>query len=153
MQRELTGRHVLMIFIAFFGTITAVNVYMASQAIGTFPGLEGQNTYYASRDFDADRKAQEALGWSVKETYANGQLEIAFTDEKTGEAVRLADLQVLVGRATIASSDQRPVFIHENGRYIAPVALESGKWLLRIEGRAEDGTRFRQSRQLYIAKG
>ena len=40
MARELTGRHVLLITVAGFGTIIAVNLIMAFLAVGTFPGLE-----------------------------------------------------------------------------------------------------------------
>lgn len=152
MIRELTGRHVLMIVLAFYGVIISVNVYMASQAIGTFPGLEGQNTYYASRSFDSDRRAQTALGWDVTESYRDGQLVLRMTDA-AGAPAKVKDLQVLVGRATIAEFDQTPVFIREGADFIAPVELAYGKWVLRIEALAEDGTRFRQSRSIYVPRG
>lgn len=38
MARERTGRHVLIITLAGFGTIIAVNLLMAFMAVGTFPG-------------------------------------------------------------------------------------------------------------------
>jgi nitrogen fixation protein FixH len=39
MARELTGRHVLIITLAAFGTIIAVNLLMAFLAVGTFPEM------------------------------------------------------------------------------------------------------------------
>ena len=62
---ELKGKHVLGIAVGAFGVIIAVNLVMAYQAISTFPGLEVANGYVASQTFDADRKAQEALGWTA----------------------------------------------------------------------------------------
>ncbi|RRH76646.1 FixH family protein [Falsigemmobacter faecalis] len=152
MTRKLTGRHVFLILLAFFGTITAVNVFMASMAISTFPGLEGKNTYNASRSFDSDRRAQVALGWQVEDAYRDGHLILTIKDGE-GQPAKVKDISVLVGRATIAEFDERPVFIREGADFIAPVALNYGKWILRIEALAEDGTPFRQSRNLYVPKG
>ena len=43
-----------------------------------------------------------------------------------------------------------PVFVREAGAFVAPVDLAPGKWILRIEALAKDGTTFRQQRQLYV---
>lgn len=150
MPRELTGRHVAAITVSFFAVIIAVNLYMASQAIGTFPGVEGRNTFYASQNFDVARRAQQALGWEVTDDYRDGMLELRFTEAATGRPGAVRDLQVLVGRATEQGQDQSPVFAREGGAFVAPLVLAPGKWLVRIEARAEDGTLFRQQRQLYI---
>lgn len=150
MPRELTGRHVLAITVSFFAVIIAVNLYMASQAIGTFPGVEGKNTYYASQNFEANRKAQEALGWRLTESYADGLVTLDFRDDATGAPADLADLQVLIGRATQTTQDQTPVFIRDNGVWVAPATLAPGKWVLRVEALAANGTRFRQHLQLYV---
>lgn len=68
MTRELTGRHVLAITLGAFGVIIAVNLLMAFKAVSTFPGLETPNSYVASQVFDAERVAQESLGWTVTPT-------------------------------------------------------------------------------------
>lgn len=150
MPRELTGRHVLAITVSFFAVIIAVNLYMASKAIGTFPGVEGKNTYYASQNFEANRQAQLALGWTLKDSYADGRLTLDFRDQASGQPADLADLQVLIGRATQTTQDQTPVFIRENGLWVAPVTLAAGKWVLRVDALAANGTRFRQHLQLYV---
>jgi nitrogen fixation protein FixH len=146
---ELTGRKVFAITAAAFGVIVGVNVLLAVKAIGTFPGLEVANSYVASQTFDADRAAQERLGWQLSEDYRDGRLTLSFTDTR-GQPVRVADLSVLVGRTTVASEDRRPEFAWTGKGFAAPVALGQGRWLVRVEARAEDGTVFRQRLTLYV---
>lgn len=150
MAREITGRHVLIGTVSAFGVIIAVNLFMAWSAISTFPGVEAKNTYYASQNFNAAMKAQQALGWQVAQEYSGGQLVLRITETATGQPGEVADLQVLIGRATEAKDDRLPVFVREAGAYVAPVDLAPGKWILRIQAVAADGTQFRQQRQLFV---
>ena len=76
-DREITGWHVLAITVSAFTVIIAVNLTMAWQAVATFPGLEVKNSYVASQSFDADRAAQEALGWEVSADVAGDRLELS----------------------------------------------------------------------------
>lgn len=148
---EITGRHVLGFTVAAFGVIIAVNVLMAYQAISTFPGLEVDNSYVASQDFDADRKAQLALGWQLAPAYdlGKGELTLAFTDAQ-GNPVVVDALSVLVGRTTEAKDDSKPQFIYEAGVYRATAALQPGKWMLHVDAKSLDGTAFRQRIDLFV---
>jgi nitrogen fixation protein FixH len=148
----LTGRKVLAITVAFFGVIIAVNLVMARAAISTFPGLEVKNSYVASQTFDAERRAQQALGWAVSADYdaTAGELRLAFREEATGYPGSVEALDVLVGRATEAADDSRPAFVNEGGTFVAPLRLAPGKWLVRIEAVAADGTPFRQRLDLFV---
>ena len=66
-MRELTGKHVLVITVGFFGVIIAVNLLMAYKAISTFPGLEVSNSYVASQKFNSYiEKAEQALRQALK---------------------------------------------------------------------------------------
>lgn len=150
MAREITGRHVLFGTVGAFGVIIAVNLFMAYSAISTFPGVEAKNTYYASQNFNAAKEAQESLGWTVEQRYDGGQLELRITEAASGVPGEVSDLQVLIGRATEARDDKLPVFVREGGVYVAPVDLGPGKWILRIQAVAADGTLFRQQRQLFV---
>ena len=87
-MRELTGKHVLAITVGFFGVIIAVNMVLAVQAVRTFPGLEVKNGYVASQTFDADRRAQEALGWTLVQTYEAGKLRLVMTDAERDDRQR-----------------------------------------------------------------
>ncbi|MFY8154383.1 MAG: FixH family protein, partial [Hyphomicrobiales bacterium] len=66
--RPLTGRFVLILCVAFFGIVAAVNGVMMTYAITTMPGLDAANGYVASqrlnREFDAMRQ-QAARGWKA----------------------------------------------------------------------------------------
>lgn len=97
----------------------------------------------ASQGWNAARDAQAALGWRLTQEYRDGVLTLRFTDS-SGGAAPVAGLGVLVGRATAARDDMRPVFVQDGGAFHADVALAQGKWLLRVEAEAEDGTAFRQ---------
>ena len=151
--RPLTGWHVLAMFVAFFGVIIAVNGVLAWKAISTFPGLEVANGYVASQTFDAEMAAQKALGWRLTHGYdtAKNVLRLEFSDDN-GAPVKLASLQVLVGRATEAVNDTRPEFTGLSGLYTAPATLGTGKWMMAVVAQAQDGTLFRQRLDLHVRR-
>lgn len=148
---QLNGGRVLLIVVAFFGVIIAVNMVLAVKAVSTFPGLEVGDSYVASQEFEAAREAQEALGWTVEPRYDAGrkQLKLTFTD-KAGHPAALKDLTVLVGRPTESRQDVTPVFTEVAGAYVAPVELAQGKWMMHVEAHAADGTLFRQRLGLVV---
>ncbi|MGC5198867.1 FixH family protein, partial [Aphanothece microscopica] len=67
-----------------------------------------------------------------------------------GQPAQVAGLSVLVGRSTVASQDSRPAFTQNGGAFSAPLHLAPGKWLLRVEAMAADGTMFRQRIDLFV---
>ncbi len=146
---ELTGRRVLTITVSAFAVVIGVNLTLAYFAISTFPGLEVRNSCVASQSFDADRAAQKAMGWTLATTYDAGQLRLTFRDA-AGSPTPVQDLHVLVGRATEAQEDTRPVFWQTGGEFIAPLVLRPGKWMMQIEAFAPDGTAFRQRIDLML---
>jgi nitrogen fixation protein FixH len=152
-MRELTGKKVFMITAGAFGVIIAVNLAMAYSAISTFPGIEVRNSYVASQGFDEARARQAALGWDavVEHDAAAGILRLKLTEQATGLPADVRRLDVLVGRATEARDDQRPAFARSAGVWQAPATLTRGKWMIRIEAEAADGTLFRQRRALFVA--
>lgn len=150
---ELTGRKVFAITAGAFGIIITVNLAMAYSAISTFPGIEVGNSYVASQKFQAARNAQASLGWEVEVSHdaTTQRLILNFRDGANGLPADLRDLKVLVGRATEARDDQRPTFVRRAGVWEAPVELDRGKWMVRIEATAPDGTLFQQRRELFVA--
>lgn len=140
---ELKGWHVAAIFFAFFGTVIAVNLFMATRAVATFPGLEAKNGFVASQSFQERRAAQEALGWNVRAHLSGGMIEIAFTDA-AGRPVEVASLDAIIGRPTHVDDDQTPDFAYSRGTFRAPLALAPGNWDARVVAHAPDGTEFRQ---------
>ena len=151
MQKELTGRHVAMIFGFAFSIIITVNLALAYNAIHTFPGLEVKNSYVASQSFDKDRSAQNALGWSVLAEARDGQLLLSVTDAD-GVPVEVASLEATLGRATHVKDDSTPAFAFDGRRYVASAELAPGNWNIRMVATADDGTVFRQRVILHVPK-
>ena len=148
-QGKLTGRHVLLMFLGFFGTVIAVNLYMAWMAVGTFPGLEAKNGFMESQTFDERRAAQEALGWDVAARMEDGVLAIAFTDD-AGAPVEVAGMEAVVGRATSTEADRTPPFTYRRGTFRTPMELDRGNWVIRLTARAPDGTLFERRLALRV---
>lgn len=143
MARELTGRHVLAITLTAFGVIIGVNLVMAFQAVSTFPGLETANSYVASQQFDRDRVAQAALGWTVTPEYDGRELTLMVRDRQ-GNPARVKSLTATIGRPTHVREDQTPRFVYDNGLFRAPLVLAPGIWNIHVTAEAWDGTRFQQ---------
>jgi nitrogen fixation protein FixH len=141
-QHKLTGWHVLTIFGLCFGVIITVNLTLAYNAVKTFPGLEVKNSYVASQHFDADRAAQEALGWDVRAYTDRGALVLDIA--KDGQPVAPTILAATFGRATHVGQDQTPIFVFDGTHHRASVQVAPGNWNLRLVAEAPDGTIFRQ---------
>ena len=147
--RKLTGWHVLAIFTAAFGTIIAVNLTLAWNAIATFPGLEVPNSYIASQTFDARRAAQSALGWTAHAEAGDGRVILRLTDA-TGAPLHPADLRVTIGRSTSVRDDSEPAFLFDGRQFVADLSLAPGHWNFWVKATAPDGTPFEQRLETFV---
>lgn len=150
--KPLTGRKVFAIFAGAFAIIVSVNVFMAYSAVGTFPGLEVKNTYVASQSFDADRKAQEALGWDVSAAIDNPEMVTLTILAPGGQPARVEAIDGSIGRATQRTDDQDLNFEqNDRGVHVASISpLDAGKWELRFVATAANGVPFKQRIELII---
>jgi len=88
--REMTGRAVLVWFVAFFGVVFAVNAIMVKAATSTFGGVETSSSYKAGQMFEqevARAERQDARHWQVAGTLVRAKsgeavLDITARDEK-----------------------------------------------------------------------
>ncbi len=150
-ERRLTGWHVLSLFGGAFGIIIGVNVYMAFQAVSTFPGLEVSSGYADSQTFDVRRHAQEALGWEASVAAEADRIVLTLVDE-VGRPVFPAELEALLTRPTTQVDDQLLVLMRgANGTLEAPATLAPGRWRLRLTGTARDGTDYRHNITFSVA--
>lgn len=140
---RLTGRHVLVLMLAFFGLIFAANAALISLAVGTFSGLEVASSYRAGRGFPAEieaARAQAALGWTVSahvERNADGTALIRFEPRDARHAIAGLDVVARLQRPTDSRFD-RTADLDERtpGVYLARVAgVEQGQWTLVFEAR------------------
>ncbi|HAW45734.1 MAG TPA: nitrogen fixation protein FixH [Roseovarius sp.] len=151
-ERQITGRHVLIGFVAAFSVIIGVNLVLAYSAVRTFPGLEVRNGYIASQTFNERKTAQEALGWILAAEAQDGLLSLRFTDE-SGRPVRPASVEATVGRATEDHEDISARLTYTGQAFEAPVMLGAGKWILRLRAYSADGTLFQQRREILMDRG
>jgi len=143
--KELTGWHVLAMFVGGFGIIIGVNVFMAYSAVSTFPGMEVSSSYADSQTFDLRRDAQEALGWEASVRVDGDMLILTLVDEN-GRPVYPAELDALLTRPTNRLEDQTLVLTRgPNGTLTAPVEVSDGRWRLRLTGLARNGTEYRHN--------
>ena len=113
----LTGRKVALILCSAFAVIIGVNLTLAFKAVATFPGLEVKNSYVASQAFNADRTAQEALGWDVSASVAGDRLTLIIRDAAGPVAPVIKS--AVFGRATSVSDDQTPTFRFDGAAHLA----------------------------------
>lgn len=151
--KELTGRKVFLITASFFAVIIAVNLYMASQAIGTFPGLEVKNTYVASQEFDRNRAAQLALGWTLGARIEGEELHMMIQGPD-GTPVSPDTIEASLGRSTHTRDDQALTFTRGgDGGYVSSVGeLAPGNWNLRLKAYAADGTLYQKRVVIYLSE-
>lgn len=150
-ERQIRGHHVAMMFGGAFAIIIAVNVTMAVQAVRTFPGLEVKNSYVASQSFDAERREQEALGWTLETEIVGDRLILRITDPDGPVLPEITAAQI--GRPTNVADDRELAFVPDGTQFVADVAdLHPGSWYLRVAATAEDGTAFRQRLRIEVRK-
>jgi nitrogen fixation protein FixH len=148
--RPLTGRMVLIILLAFFGTVIGVNVTMMKLAIATLPGTEVDSSYSASIGYEKEILAaqdQAARDWRVDAHIARDRNGVATLEvearDKDGRPVSGLSFQGRLERPTDKRADL-VVALSEvgNGVYRGSVALAPGQWDLVIQGDMEGGRRM-----------
>lgn len=147
--KELTGRHVAMIFCGAFATIIGANMALVYSAIGTFPGLETRAPYNESLTFEARRKSQLQLNWSSAVSYKDGQVTLTLT-EAGGGTVVTPNIGMVIRHATSNKYDQDVALQFDGHKYIGQIDLPPGNWQARISAIALDGTAFTRTLSLYI---
>ncbi len=135
---EITGRHVLLAMLAFFGVIFAVNGTFLYRAIGTYTGVVSNEPYRKGLEYNkriADEERQQALGWKHNIALSpDGQLRIAF-DGASPQALAGLSLSGTVGRPSTAAQDVSVILAEGRpGEYLADVGkLGDGNWLVTAE--------------------
>lgn len=145
----LTGRRVLMIALAAFLVMLAPNIVLSVAAVRTFSGLVVPNSYVASQEFDRDRAAQDALGWTVALAHEGDVVRLSITDA-AGHAVHPPQISITLGRPTTERSDVTLALLPTPAGYAATQPLAPGRWRAEVTATAEDGTAFHQTRALSV---
>lgn len=155
--RGLTGRMVLVIILAFFGTVATVNGVMIHYALSTFRGEVADHPYEVGLAFNreiAASRAQNERNWTVSAHLQNAPsgraLQVSMRDS-AGEAI--GDLQV---SATFAAPvdgrlDRRVELTSMGeGRYSGPALVSVGIWDLEIQARRSGDILFQSKNRIRV---
>jgi nitrogen fixation protein FixH len=135
--KTFTGKHLAAIFVGGFAVVIAVNVGMATMAVGSFHGTVVDNSYVASQHYNGWLKqaaASKALGWqAVPHRRADGRVVIATSAVPDG--------------ATLTATAERPLGAREEtpltfaplgkGVWVSDQRIAPGRWEMRIAIRAD----------------
>ncbi len=142
-ERPLTGRGVLLILLAFFGTVGAVNFYMARMALSTFSGEVIEHPYESGLAYNRDiaaARAQDTLGWKVSAdigAVVDGRAEVMVAAvDAGGNALPGLSVQVMLQSPVAHGYDTAALLSPTgNGTYRGSLAARPGLWELVIDAR------------------
>lgn len=145
-KKELTGRHVLIMLLSFFGIMLVVNGYFLYAAIDSFRGEDVKGSYRQGLEYNKTidaRIVQDLLGWTVRSNY------IAQVDGKTRVIVKLTDAKNRpLENLSVSGKLRHPTDLAKDrvvefapvgsGRYVAQTPAVEGKYTLIAVAQRED---------------
>ena len=128
--RPFTGRHMLMITVAFFTVVIGVNITMAVISGTTWTGLVVDNSYVASQEYQDKLEAhrvQVAAGWVSTLAYDGTRVRLEVVAD--GAPVVLSGLRIRLNRPIGTRDDKLlDLVLQPDGSHAAEVALGDGMW-------------------------
>lgn len=157
--KQLTGRTVFALLLAFFGIVFGANAVMVKLAIDTLPGTEVDSAYKASLAFNGmirSARAQDDQGWRAeakvtRDESGHAVVEIDMRD-RSGAPVSGLSVAVNLARPTDKRAD-RALAVRESrsGVYRGDAEqVAQGQWDLVIE--AERGAQRFASKNRIVFK-
>lgn len=135
--RKITGRMVLIGFIAFFGVIIAVNGTFMYFALSTWPGLTTEDAYKKGIAYNHtldEAAAQRAVGWQSGILIdTTGKLTLMLAD-KNRQPVHGAIVTVSLSRPLGDARTYNITLVeradgHYESRFVAPMP---GRWIVAV---------------------
>jgi nitrogen fixation protein FixH len=155
----LTGRKVLVIVLAFFGVIIAVNVTMTVLAVETLSGTEVASAYAASLAYQNEIEAaqrQDDRHWQVsaaakRDAAGNVNVSISARDAQ-GVPLKGLQLNVRLQRPVDKRLDRDAVLAEQApGTYGVRFAdIAAGQWDLVIEADSAGAAMFRSRSRIVL---
>ncbi len=157
-MRPLTGRTVLICFVAFFAVVAGANAIMIRAAVSTFGGVETGSAYRAGLEFKneiAAAERQDAQHWQVtahteRDASGRAMVDVSAADAKGMPLAGLA-ATVRFAHPTNARLD-RTIGLAEAmaGRLRGAVELPAGHWNLVIDLMRGDERLFRSRSRIVL---
>lgn len=139
-EKQLTGRHVLMMLCGFFGLMFIVNGLFVYFALGSFSGVTDPNAYMRGLAYneEIDHQAQQlARGWKVSllfdaEAEHKGRLTLEIKDA-SGDALAGLNVDATLRRPVIDAGDRKLTLTFNGSAYVADYDFpEPGQWDISI---------------------
>jgi len=150
-----TGRHMLLIMIAFFAVVIAVNVTMATVAGTSWTGFVVRNSYVASQEFNgrvAAARAQAELGWTATLLVEHGEARLALVDRE-GRAVPLRAASLALRSPASDRKDATVTLEWNRDAFRGRTDIADGQWVVEIQGGMADGGTWRETRRIMLRNG
>jgi nitrogen fixation protein FixH len=154
--KEFTGRHMLAIMLAFFGTVIAVNLVMATFASSSWTGLVVKNSYVASQEFNgkaAEGRAQAARNWHPALELQPGTVSFRLSD-RAGAPIPLKAVGITFRRPAYEAED---VTIHltrrSDGVFAAATNIRDGLWIIETNADFGETHAYRDTRRIVLKGG
>lgn len=152
--KELSGWHLLAMFVGFFGIVIVVNIFMAVMAVRSWTGLVVENSYVASQSFNADTaglKKSESLGFSHHLHYEKGKLTLSLLGAD-GKPMMTENVQISIGRPVDDGEDQKLTALHlGEGQFVADAKLSAGVWSGELSALVQGNQVWRQPFKLIVS--
>jgi len=143
--RQITGRMVLIGFILFFGTITAVNGVLMYFALNTWPGLVTEDAYIKGLNYNdtiAASESQDRLAWNIDAKFENGkELRIRIVDKSqtpvTGLSIEAALTRPLGAHniVILTMNEIQPGLY--GAEFLTPMP---GRWMVDLKAVSSEGS-------------
>lgn len=152
-EHRLTGRHVLLITLAFFGAIFAVDGAFAWRALATFPGEVSSTAYEDGLAYNRTLAAREqatALSWrvDVAGSRSRGSVLVRVVDAQGAPIPGLSVAGSLTRPATLAGRQSLVFHGVRPGVFSAEAPVGPGAWDLTLQARDGHGHVFEAERRL-----
>lgn len=140
-EKKLTGKHVLIWILSFFGVMFIANGFFVYYANTSWPGVEVESPYKEGQIYDqklAEAKAQEERGWHLDANLKRSRGEVFLVVEakdKSGNPLLDLAIEAEVGRAITEVNDQKINLESKgNGIYQGKLtSLDPGRWRVKLE--------------------
>ncbi len=154
-KNGVTGRHVLVWMVAFFGLIIAIDSYLVYKAVSTFSGIETTDAYrkglqYNQRIADGQRQADRGWFHEIAIDAKAGRINLTMRDQ-AGGAVDGLHINATVGRPATNAYDREMAFEPLGAGLYGAAAdgLDPGTWVATLtvrESSAPDAPPVYQSK-------
>ena len=145
--KQFTGKHMVMVMLAFFGVIIGVNIFMAVLATKSWTGLVVPNSYVASQHYNeelAKARLQSELGWTSRLSYSGDALRLSIRNTE-GENVGGISVAATLSVPAHEHRDHDVLFMQgDDGSYSTAAQLEPGQWRANVNAVGADGQTYRQ---------